>query len=250
MLLEFEPCKEGWLDRLKAQPVDVLVLEQDIRLPASNHWIWEESSGVKLVITRQPLRRGSPMGWTQSCQKLNHQELGGVTNWNGTFFVFQRQLPEQVRTFWEKECFASVPGQFNHLVLDAMAGGISSPPPGPGEFDSSQEMFELNSWTQSSRNVIKRKRYRLPNRLSPTGFVRRGLTIDEGLSLFDIPATLTSKMPEELRKLLLPNMDAPLKVISPVAQCIGRWVSRNMGAGGGVFSRSTTKTRRKNGRSA
>jgi hypothetical protein len=30
MPLEFEPRKEGWLDRLKAQPVDVLVLEQDI----------------------------------------------------------------------------------------------------------------------------------------------------------------------------------------------------------------------------
>jgi hypothetical protein len=116
-----------------------------------------------------------------------------------------------------------------------MAGGIPSPPPGKDEFDSCKDMFELKSWMQSSRNVIKRKRYRFPNRLSPTRFVRRGLTIEEGLSLFDIPATLTVKMSKELRKLLLPNIDAPLKVISPVAQCVGKWVSRNMGVGGVYF---------------
>ena len=191
--------------------------------------------GLKLVITRQPLRRGLTMGWTRSRRNLSHQELGGVTDWNGTFFVFQRQLTDQSLEFWENECLASVPGQFNHLVLDAMAGGIPSPPPGKDEFYSCKDMFELKSWMQSSRNVIKRKRYRFPNRLSPTRFVRRGLTIEEGLSLFDIPATLTVKMSKELRKLLLPNIDAPLKVISPVAQCVGKWVSRNMGVGGCIF---------------
>jgi hypothetical protein len=104
-------------------------------------------------------------------KSLQHEELGGVTEWRGSFLVFKRLFASDISDFWQPELFDSVPGQFNHLILDSMAWGINSPPPSRDEYNSGVGTFPLQSWIESGESLLRRKRFHLPNRCSPTGFV-------------------------------------------------------------------------------
>ena len=152
-------------------------------------------------------------------------------------------------TFWVDECWQSVPGTFNHLVLDPMVGGIPCIPPKLEETEWSKGQFPLEIWTNSSINFGKRKRFKLMDRLSPTKFVRRNLSPDEGLRLYDIPPVSTNTLTTEMKKLLISNLNTPLKVVSPIAQCLGKWIQRNAEAGGYFLSHRCLKGRPLQGKS-
>ena len=233
--IAFENHKAQWLDTLKGSPVDIIVIDGNVRLPAANHWFWTPQSGVDCVISRHPLRRGVPKGWKCVRKSLQHVELGGVTDWKGSFLVFRRVMSGDDSLFWQDNLFSSVPGEFNHLILDPMASGSLSPPPARDDYNSAVSTFPLQAWVDSGTLVSRRTRFRLPNRCSPTGYVRRPLTPDEGLKIFDLPAGITQNLSPDARRLLATSLDVPLKVISPVAACLGHWIAEQTGAGGGVF---------------
>ena len=53
--IEFEHHKGQWLDQLKANPVDIVVVDGNVRLPAASQWFWSPESPVNCVISRHPL---------------------------------------------------------------------------------------------------------------------------------------------------------------------------------------------------
>jgi hypothetical protein len=230
--IAFEPHKEAWLDQLRSVPVEVMIVDGEVRLPGTNHWFWGKDSGVLCVISRQPLRRGVPQGWTCVRRAFNHVKAGGVTDWKGTCFVF-RAGSTSVTNFWNEECFQSVPGQFNDLVLDPMAGGTICGPPDADDYDSCHGSFPLQPWKESSAKFNRRKRFKFPNRTSPTRYVRRVLTSEEGLKLMDLPEALTNHLSMESKRLLAVAIETPLKVASSIGACLGAWIEDHTGTGGG-----------------
>jgi hypothetical protein len=181
--IAFENHKEQWLYQLKSSPVDVVVVDGKIRVPAANHWFWSSESRVNCVISCHPLQRGVPQGWKCVRKSLQHVELGGVTEWPGSFLVLRQLFASDTSDFWQDKFFASVPGQFNHLILDSMATGSILPPPSEDKYISGVGTFPLHAWVDLGKSFVRRKRFRLPNRFSPTGYVQRALIAEEDLKI-------------------------------------------------------------------
>jgi hypothetical protein len=198
-------------------PVSVLLIDSGLRPPGSSHSLWSNPEHL-CVICWQQVRKGTPKGWQVNSKLLDHKQLGGVTDWQGRVSIYFRdEVAKEV--FWLDSAFESVPGQFNHCVLDPMARGHTSPGPSGTDYDSSRSLFPTNVLVQDWK-----QRFRLPCETSPTGFVRRALTPEEGLRLFDVPQTLTGQMEVEDKRTIPSCLSIPVKVVVAISQCLGHFL--------------------------
>ena len=67
--IAFETHKEQWLDQLKTSPVDIVVIDGNIRLPAANHWFLERSITRKLCNFALPVAQRCTTR-VEMCEKI------------------------------------------------------------------------------------------------------------------------------------------------------------------------------------
>jgi len=171
---------------------------------------------IQFVICWQQMRSTPPPGWTLDSRLMSHAELGGVSDWKGHIYLYRRSECQTGEEFWTPSAFKSVDGAFNHTVVDPMAFGHTCGPPDKRDYDSGKELFPLSTWDQAWS-----KRLKLPSQLSPTKYVRRAMTADECLRIFDVPESLTSSWTLTDKRAFLACVDTPIKIVVPLGQCVG-----------------------------
>jgi hypothetical protein len=228
--VHFRCGSAAWETSLATDPVEFLVFDGSCRPPRQSHQLWETPSPLECIISLHAVRGKLAEGWNVMSRHTSHSELGGITNWEGRYYVYRRRQMLTHLPFWNSNAFSSVPGRFVDLIVDVGLSGCPSPPP-----DSSEELllqgnnFDLSSW----KTTLGKKRLKLPSRFAPTGYCRRKLAPSEMLSLFDVPGTLIKQLsPSHCSELAL-LLPTPLKILMPLARCLGLCLQQRVRIGGG-----------------
>lgn len=195
--------------------VEVVVFD-DVAPPRFQHSFWSRDGALRVVVSEKSVKGKLLDRWKHEKCDVAHAELGGVTDWSGSYHVYT--LREQG---CEREFFAvrpsGVPCRFGDLTDQLQKGGITSAPRGD-DLNVARDLLPFEVVLGKEVEV------KLQCVFARSRYVRRPLTLQERLSAADLPAYLVKKRGQEDLLRLETALRTPFKTIIFLGQALCRHV--------------------------